>query len=354
MRTALGASRLRILRQLLIETMLLGLVASAVAILFAKLGLDVLRSSLPAEVAQHVEGWNNLRLDARLLIWIPALAIGTGLLVGLVPALGASRRIVSMDAFTFIAASLLLGLLPRGSVPSGTARARSRSDVDSALTRKLFRCLSRSGCDIEMIHIANFTRDMTEDTARMLARAFVTNPLHVAAFGANQLARNEAFFRTGLDVMKGHKFVALSESRIVGFIHWVAAPDCQLSSSQKLKLTPAMIRGFGFRPALRVVTWLSTWSKHDPQEPHVHLGPIGVAPDVQGKRVGALLMARYREFLDQHGYVGYLETDRAENVTFYERFGFTPTTSIQVLGVPNYLMRRKPHRPSSAREAMRH
>lgn len=90
-RTALGASRMRIARQLVTETVLLGLVASVLALLVAKTGLDVLRSSMPPEIAQHIEGWNNVRLDTRLVLVIPSLAIGLGLLIGLIPAVAASR-----------------------------------------------------------------------------------------------------------------------------------------------------------------------------------------------------------------------------------------------------------------------
>jgi putative ABC transport system permease protein len=90
-RTALGAGRMRIVRQLVTETVLLALVASVLALLVARTGLDVLRSSMPPDIAQHVEGWNNVRLDSRLVLAIPLLAIGLGLLVGLMPAMSASR-----------------------------------------------------------------------------------------------------------------------------------------------------------------------------------------------------------------------------------------------------------------------
>jgi hypothetical protein len=38
--------------------------------------------------------------------------------------------------------------------------------------------------------------------------------------------------------------------------------------------------------------------------------------------------------------MGYLETDQAENVEFYRRFGFELTNEASVLGVPNFYMRR--------------
>ena len=97
LRTALGASRVRIVRQLVTETVVLGLLASSLAVIVASVGLDLLRSSLPAETARFVEGWDNLRLDARLAVLMPALAIGVGLLVGLFPAMSATRTTL-MDA----------------------------------------------------------------------------------------------------------------------------------------------------------------------------------------------------------------------------------------------------------------
>jgi putative ABC transport system permease protein len=91
LRTALGASRIRIVRQLVTESAVLGLVASLLALLLAKLALDALRVSIPAETARFVEGWDNLRIDGRLVAVVPVLAIGVGVLVGLVPALSATR-----------------------------------------------------------------------------------------------------------------------------------------------------------------------------------------------------------------------------------------------------------------------
>lgn len=95
MRTALGASRLRIVRQLVTETVVLGLVASGLALLLARIALDVLRTSMPADMARMIEGWNNIGLDSRLVLAIPVLAIAVGLLVGLIPALAAFRTPVA-------------------------------------------------------------------------------------------------------------------------------------------------------------------------------------------------------------------------------------------------------------------
>ena len=162
------------------------------------------------------------------------------------------------------------------------------------------------------------------------------------AFGPSAFEKNEAFFRAGLAVMKGPKVIAVEGTRVLGLVHWVRSPQCQLPTIEKLQILPVMVGAFGLPSALRVGSWLSAWSKHDPAELHAHLGPIGVAPDAQGLGVGRQLMEHYCGAIDLVGDAGYLETDRPENVRFYERFGFVTTKEVTVLGVPNFMMRREP------------
>ncbi len=51
-------------------------------------------------------------------------------------------------------------------------------------------------------------------------------------------------------------------------------------------------------------------------------------------------MMSYWEGLAATGEVGYLETDRPQNVAFYRRFGFETTREVPVPGVTNYFMSR--------------
>jgi ribosomal protein S18 acetylase RimI-like enzyme len=190
------------------------------------------------------------------------------------------------------------------------------------------------------ITIMPLPAEQTESAIGVLARAFVTNPVHVAAFGTSALESNEVFFRLGLAVMKGEKFVATDGSRILAVAHWVRSPSCQYSAFEKLRMMPGMVSGLGLNSALEVMSWVSTWARHDPRERHVHLGPIAVEPEAQGRHVGSRLMEKYCAELDRSGLAGYLETDRPENVAFYSRFGFAVTETASVLGVENYFMRR--------------
>jgi ribosomal protein S18 acetylase RimI-like enzyme len=182
--------------------------------------------------------------------------------------------------------------------------------------------------------------DQMEAAVRVLARAFVTNPLHLVVFGQDALHANEVFFRIGLRTMTGEKRVVVDGEQVLGVAHWVDSLNCQFTSIQKLANSVALLRGCGLRSALKIGNWLSAWSQHDPRDPHVHLGPIAVDPNAQGCGIGGRLMTEFCERLDRSAAVGYLETDRPENVRFYGRYGFHVLRTSPVCGVVNYFMRR--------------
>lgn len=54
-------------------------------------------------------------------------------------------------------------------------------------------------------------------------------------------------------------------------------------------------------------------------EAHVHLGPLAVDAHLQGQGIGSLIVQEHCRRLDSAREVGYLETDKRENVGFYER-----------------------------------
>jgi predicted N-acetyltransferase YhbS len=180
------------------------------------------------------------------------------------------------------------------------------------------------------------------EVVRMLARAFVTNPIHAAALGVDDLRRNESFFRAGLPVLKGVKIVALQDGIVVGFNHWARYPGCIISPAERLRLTPALITGLGLAAGRRTMKWVTAWAEQHPVTDHVHLGPIGVEPSFQGKGVGRRLMEPHLDDLDALRVPGYLETDRPANVAFYEHFGYRRRNQVSVLGVPNFFMLREP------------
>jgi hypothetical protein len=51
--------------------------------------------------------------------------------------------------------------------------------------------------------------------------------------------------------------------------------------------------------------------------------------------------------MDDDRALSYLETDKSENVRFYEKFGFTVNAEAKILGIPNWFMSRSPRIISS-------
>jgi predicted permease len=93
-RLAMGASRWRLVRQLLVEGVVLGLAGAVAAAACAWVVLRLLlvvRLPLPVEVAF------DLRLDWRVLAFATAVAVGAGLLASLLPALKASAPSLTAD-----------------------------------------------------------------------------------------------------------------------------------------------------------------------------------------------------------------------------------------------------------------
>ncbi len=88
LRAALGATRTRMLRQLVTESLLLALIGGAVGLIVAYWGRTALWSFRPPFI-QNAD--INLVLDSRVLVFTFGISILTGLLFGIAPAVKASR-----------------------------------------------------------------------------------------------------------------------------------------------------------------------------------------------------------------------------------------------------------------------
>ena len=88
-RAALGASRWRLIRQLMAESTLLSLAGAFLGLLLSVASVHALSALLPLE---NIPARNEIHLDMRVLAFTFGLSLVTGLIFGLAPALRATRR----------------------------------------------------------------------------------------------------------------------------------------------------------------------------------------------------------------------------------------------------------------------
>ena len=86
-RSAMGASRPRLVRQLLTESLMLGIAGGALGVLLADWGVSLLKLILPADFPNVT----SIRIDGQVLMFTIIAAVASGLVFGLAPAFQASR-----------------------------------------------------------------------------------------------------------------------------------------------------------------------------------------------------------------------------------------------------------------------
>ncbi len=177
----------------------------------------------------------------------------------------------------------------------------------------------------------------------VFARGMRDNPTHVAVLGDDPARREERLhllFGQALPVMDMPFLAARDDKDTVVALLGMASPGrCQPTVRQRLTMTRGLLP-LGPRVLLRSMQWMGAWAKRDPASPHCHLGPVAVDTHLQGTGIGTHLMSVFCTRMDDEGTDAYLETDKSENVRFYQRFGFHVVAEQEVIGVTNWFMSR--------------
>jgi predicted permease len=94
-RAALGASRLRLIRQMVAESVLLSIAGSVCGVMLARLGLAAIIRLVPKYNLIETQALNHISINLPVLGFVAALSLFIGISVGLLPALKASRIDIS-------------------------------------------------------------------------------------------------------------------------------------------------------------------------------------------------------------------------------------------------------------------
>ena len=173
--------------------------------------------------------------------------------------------------------------------------------------------------------------------------------MHLTIFGPNpnhRLHRLHRFFAALLPQMAHPPLSAWDAGRLVGVFTQFPPNTCCLPLRQQLRVALALLT-FRLPELWRLWRWTRASEAHDLAERHWHLGPVAVDVDRQRQGIGSLLLQAFCDRMDKLGEVAFLETDKLDSVRFYARGGFQVVAQGDVLGTPNWWLRRLPQTQST-------
>lgn len=201
------------------------------------------------------------------------------------------------------------------------------------------RCYNRPMEGVEVLWLSG--DDQIAQAAGVATRALRDDP-DWRAVSADPLVRTEMLAATFAGSLPGARIAGVRRGdRLLGVAAAVGPGHCV---GAKL---PPEARTLDAPPpsasdADRLLHFRSILAAHDLEEPHWHVGPVGVEPGFQSLGMGGAAINRLCEEFDEHGRVSWVKTVKPENVRFYGGHGFEVVDESSMLSVPLWFMRRQP------------
>ncbi|MFE9929719.1 GNAT family N-acetyltransferase [Streptomyces sp. NPDC005533] len=172
--------------------------------------------------------------------------------------------------------------------------------------------------------------------AALLARAFADDPVMtwMVPGPAGRERRIAAYFKLAQRQQRpragGVRLAATSGGRLLAAALWSGPGLWKASAVWELAAVPHYARVFGVRGLSRAADVQNALHEAHPDVPHWYLSTLGTDPATQGAGVGTALVREQLAHCDRLGQCAYLESSKASNVPFYERFGFRVTREIRM------------------------
>jgi putative ABC transport system permease protein len=324
-RAALGASRARLMRQLLTESVVLSLFGGVAGLLLARWGLDALLALAPTSLPRITE----IHLDSRVLLFSLALSVVTGLVFGIAPAWLAARADVNE--------ALKQG--SRGSTEGG-ARGRLRSAL--VVLEVTFALMLLGGAGLlarSFMQLAHVDPGFNPENATLLRLSLPQKkyelPEQQTAFVNALLDRVKAL--PGVQAAGVTHAMPLVGDYVLGFNiegRPAIAPS-DLPSTNYYAVTPNYFRAMG----IRLVRGRTFTPQDDAKAPRVAIINETMArqhfpnEDPIGKRINITTSGpdTWREIIGIVGDIKQYGVDKATSAQSYEPFAQVPFSSLNVV-----------------------
>jgi GNAT superfamily N-acetyltransferase len=179
------------------------------------------------------------------------------------------------------------------------------------------------------------TPDDVPAAAGALARAFEDDPAFnwVLPKAETRAAKLTVLFGVLLSKsmkMDFHEIYTTPE--VAGVAAWGRPGAWRLPTRMMLPSLPRLLLSMGIGGTVRFMRLMLAVEKRHPEERHWYLAALGTDPPKQRMGVGKTLVAPVLERCDKERLPAYLETQKPENVPYYERMGFKVTGEFDIPG----------------------
>lgn len=164
-----------------------------------------------------------------------------------------------------------------------------------------------------------------DQLAAVYARAFKNDPI-LDWFIRDDDRREEgilSFFQSLLGYFSRPHGMIFTDHNLCSVSLWQPPGNGNLSFYQMLKAIPHIINSTGYRNPVSKFRGIEAIDRQRPNSSNFYLETMGVDPESQGRGLGALHLDHMLGICDQMETAVYLETAVENNVSFYQKYGFS-------------------------------